>query len=314
MTEASEAAGFRAGAGRDWLASALVTLRQRLWLVAVAGGIALLLAVVYLRTATYSYTASMKVAAAPTTTREGGSLGALNSLASLTGITIEALPVTPFRLFVEGINSREVAKRLAADPALMHAIFAEEWDAASGQWRDPGGFGTGLTQRLQSLAGAPVRRWSPPDAVRLQQWIAEHVSIDQTPKTPIVTIAVATPDRALGMTVLDRLHVAVDAWLRERTLARTTANIRYLTQKLSTVALADHRLALIATLNEQEQRLMLARNPAAYAAERFGPITATPQPTSPRQIPVLVTALMLGLGVGVVAAFVLPRRRQHPGA
>jgi hypothetical protein len=314
MTEASQATGFSAEAGKDWLIGALATLRQRLWLVAIFGAAALLVAVVYLRTTTYSYTASMKVAAAPTTAREGGSLGALNSLASLTGITIEALPVTPFRLYVEGINSREVANRLAADPALMHAVFADEWDATANQWRDPGSFGTRLSQGLQSLAGAPVRQWSPPDAVRLQQWIGEHVSIDQTPKTPIVTISVQTPDRALGITLLGRLHGAVDSWLRERTLARTAANIRYLTQKLSVTALADHRLALIATLNEQEQRLMLARNPAAYASERFGPVTATPQPTAPRQLPVLVAALMLGLGAGVVAALVLPRRGQRAGA
>jgi hypothetical protein len=314
MTEASEATGFSAEAGKDWLVGALTTLRQRLWLVAAFGAVALLLAVVYLRTTTYSYTASMKVAAAPTTAREGGSLGALNSLASLTGITIEALPVTPFRLYIEGIDSREVASRLAADPALMHAIFAEEWDAASSQWRDPGGFGTRVSDALKGLAGAPVRAWAPPDAVRLQQWIAEHVSIDQSPKTPIVTIAVQTPDRALGITLLGRLHSAVDAWLRERTLVRTTANIDYLTQRLATTALADHRLALIATLNEQEQRLMLARNPAAYASDRFGPVTATPQPTSPRQLPALVTALVFGLGAGVVAAFVLPRRRQRMGA
>jgi hypothetical protein len=314
MTEASEATGFSAEAGKDWLVGALATLRQRLWLVALFGAVALLGGVIYLRTTTYSYTASMKIAAAPTTAREGGSLGALNSLASLTGITIEALPVTPFRLYIEGINSREVATRLAADPALMHAIFAKEWDAAGGQWRDPGGFGTRLSDGMKGLAGAPVKPWSPPDAARLQQWIGEHVSIDQSPKTPIVTISVVSPDRALGITVLGRLHAAIDSWLRERTLARTTANIRYLTQKLSTVALADHRLALIATLNEQEQRLMLARNPAAYAAERFGPVTATPQPTSPRQIPVLVVALMLGLGAGVGAALLLPRRRQPAGA
>ena len=314
MTEASEAAGFKAEVSRDWLAAALATLRQRIWLVAGIGGVALLLAIVYLRTTTYTYTASMKVAAAPTTAREGTGLGALNSLASLTGLAIEALPVTPFRLFLEGINSREVATRLAADPALMHAVFAEEWDAAAGQWRDPAGFGTRLNRSVQQLAGAPVRPWTPPDAKRLQLWIGEHVSIDQSPKTPLVTISVIVPDRALGITLLGRMHTAVDAWLRERALRRTNANIRYLTQKLPTVALADHRLALIATLNEQEQRRMLASNPSAFASERFGPITATPQPTAPRQIPVLLAALVLGLGLGVVVALVLPRRRQRPGA
>jgi hypothetical protein len=309
MTEASEAAvGV---VGEDWVASALATLRRRLWLVAAVAAVALLGAIIYLRVADYTYTVAMKVAPAPTTARESASIGALTSLATLTGASLEAIPVTPFRLYVEGINTREVATRMARDPALMHAVFAREWDAAAGQWREPTGLGISLERGLRSLAGAPPNPWTPPDAARLQQWVHDNVGIEQNPKTPIVTLSVATRDRALGIAFLGRLHTTVDTWLRERTLARTSNNIEYLTGKLQTVALADHRQALIATLNEQEQRLMLAHNPAAYAAERFGPITGTPQPTAPRQLPVLAVALVLGTFVGVVAALVVPRRQRR---
>lgn len=315
MTEASEATGQIPAAdddaGADWVKTALATLRRRLWLVAAVAAMALLGAIVYLRIADYTYTAIIRVAPAPTTARESASIGALTSLATLTGATLDAIPVTPFRLYIEALNSREVARRLADDDALMHAIFADEWDGTARHWRQPDNFGAGLRNGVLALAGAPPEPWTAPDAKRLQQWIGAHVGIDQTPKTPIVTISVGTVDRDLGVAFLGKLHDTADTWLRERTLARTTSNISYLTRKLPSIGLADHRMALIATLNEQEQRLMLVRNPAAYAAERFGPITASPQPTSPRQLPTLVIALVLGALVGGVAALVLPSRQRR---
>ena len=56
---------------------------------------------------------------------------------------------------------------------------------------------------------------------------------------------------------------------------------------------------------------MMARNPAAYAAEPFGKATASQAPTAPRQLPVLVLALAFGLFAGIVGALVVPRRSRH---
>lgn len=294
-----------------WVASAAATVRSRLWVVALAMAMCLLGAVIYLRTAEYTYTAELRVAPAPTSSRESSSLGALTSLATLTGGTLESIPVTPFRLYVEGVYTREVAIRLARDPALMHRVFPREWDARLHQWRDPADFGTGFRDGLYHLLGVPVHAWSPPDAARLQGWIATAVSVNQTPKTPIVTISLSSPDKAFARSFLVTLHTTVDGWLRERTLERTRNNIAYLNSRLPAISLADHRQALFATLSDQEQRQMMARNPAAYAAEPFGKATASQAPTSPRQLPVLVVALAFGLFAGIVGALVVPRRSRH---
>lgn len=293
-----------------WVASAAATVRARLWVVALAMALFLLGAVIYLRTAEYDYTASLRVAPAPTSARESSSLGALTSLATLTGGTLESIPVTPFRLYVEGVYTREVAIRLARDPALMRKVFAREWDARERRWREPASGGTGFRNSLYDLLGVPVRKWSPPDAARLQAWIAIAVSVDQTPKTPIVTISLSSPDKEFAKKFLVRLHATVDSWLRERTLDRTRNNIAYLNSRLPAVTLADHRQALFATLSDQEQRQMMARNPAAYAAESFGKATASQAPTSPRQLPILILALALGGFVGIIGALVAPRRAR----
>lgn len=291
-----------------WFLGALATLRARLWLVAAMAGLFLLAAVVYLRTADYTYTAALRVAPAPTSNREAGNLGALSSLATLTGSSFEGIPVTPFRLYVEGLTTREVATRLAADPALMHRVFADEWDAATNAWHEPQGVGRALRRTVNGLVGMPATPWSPPDAARLQAWIAANLAVEQTPKTPIVTLSIASTDRAFARDFLLRLHTNVDAWLRERTLKRTRNNIAYLTQRLPSVTLADHRQALFVTLSDQQQRDMTASNPAAFAAELFGRPTVSPRPTAPRQFLALGLALVFGSLTGALLALVIPRR------
>lgn len=293
-----------------WLATMLATLRARLWWVALAVAVCVIAAVVWLRTTEYRYTAAMRVAAAPTSARESSSIGALTTLATLTGGSVEAIPVTPFRLYVEGIYTREVAARLATDQRLLRRAFPEEWDAAGRRWRPPEGLGITVSQDVAAIAAAPALVWTPPDAARLQAFIHTYVGVDQTPKTPVVTISMVSVDREFARIFLARLHATTDAWLRERTLARTASNIEYIEQRLPTVTLADHRQALFATLSDQQQRQMMARNPASYAADRFGPPVVSDVPTSPRQVLMLAVAVVFGAVIGVVAAVVVPRRRR----
>jgi uncharacterized protein involved in exopolysaccharide biosynthesis len=79
---------------------------------------------------------------------------------------------------------------------------------------------------------------------------------------------------------------------------------------LNSVAVADHRQILIATLADQQQRLTVLSNPAAYAAESFGAIIVSPQPTKPLPLAVIIAALGLGLGLGVVLALMVPQRSR----
>ncbi len=292
------------------IADAIATVRARAWAVGIITLAALLIAIIWLRTTDYRYTAVLRVAPAPTTARETANLGALTNLATLTGATLEAIPVTPFRLYTEGLYTREVALRLANDPVLMHRVFPREWDAGTRKWRDPAGFGKHLSDGFFRMFGVPVTPWEAPDAARLQGWIGDQVHLDQTPKTPIATLSLDSTDPALARDFIVRLHSTVDAWLRERTLERTRNNIAYLNARLPIVSLAEHRQALFATLSDQQQRQMMARNPAAYAAEPFGKVSVSDRPTSPRQLPVLALALLLGLAMGVAGALIVPRRRK----
>jgi hypothetical protein len=291
-----------------WIADTAATLRARLWWIIAVAATGLLAGVIYLRTADYTYSATLRVVPAPGSNRESGNLGALSTLATLTGATLESMPVTPFRLYVEGVYTRQIAAGLAQDPALMRHIFADEWDAQSGKWREPMSLGRSLTRTLNRLGGQADRLWTPPDAARLQGWIITNLKVDQTLKTPIVTLSLADTDPLFAKAFLTSLHDRTDAWVRNRNLDRTRANIAYLNQRLPGITQADHREAIFATLSDQQQRAMTANNPAPFAAEPFGAATVSPQPTSPRQLPVLILAVFFGAIMGVVLAVFVPRR------
>jgi hypothetical protein len=292
-----------------WLHAVLRTIARRWWLLPLTMLAALLLGSIYLHRADYSYTAELKVYAAPSTSgsRPASALGGLAALAGIGGGTSEA--VSPFRFYLDGIYSTEVAARLARDRKLMHLIFPGEWDARARTWRQPAGLGASVKSAFASLFGLPQFGWHAPDAGRLQAYIADNVTIRQSAKTPIAILAYDSADPKFATLFLNRINDTTDNYLREQQTARTRGNIAYLTQKLTEATLAEQRQALVTTLSEQERQAMLAYGNAPYAAEPFDLATASAEPTRPRAIPLLIGVGVAGLIIGIVLALWFGRRR-----
>ena len=298
--------------GDTWLANIGTVLKQRWWLVAAVTLVAVLAAVIYLRTATYLYTAEMRVYPAPSTTGQPQLSGGLGGLASLAGIAPTGTePATPFRLYLEGVRSREVAEALARDRDLMHQTFPSEWNAQTRTWQERRGFASSIKHAVWNLLGLPLTGWRAPDAARLQDFIAANVLVNQSVKTPLVSITLDSADPRFGVQFLTKLGAAIDAYLREKQRERTQSNIDYLSEKLRGVTLIEQRQALFNALSEQERQAMLANSLAPYAANPFGVAVATTAPTTPRQVPLLLAGLFGGLIAGIAAALLLgPRRRN----
>lgn len=284
------------------LASFGRALKARLWLVALFCAAALLAATIYLRTTDYLYTAELRVAAAPGTASRGPGLGGLSGLAAIAGVGID-VEATPFRLYLEDLTSFDAAEALAADEALMRQIFAKEWQ--DGGWRASASLLDSLTATLLSRKAASIPAWQAPDANRLHAWLQANVSIEQNVRSPVVVLRVSHPDPAFAKALLARLHIGADARARVRALTRARANIRHLDARMARVSELDHRQAMVATRAAEAQRLMLARNPAPFAANPLGPSAASPGPTAPRTGLILALALVLGAGFGAALALIL---------
>lgn len=287
----------------------LMWLRRKSVLSSVAAF--LILALAYLHTATYRYTATLPVAAAQQ--ENSNILSGMSGLASVAGISLPGSEVvSPFSLYLKSLHSRQVAEVLAANPAFMQTIFADQWDGATGRWRAPSGVMRSIVGATKAALGFPAQTWQPPGAAEMQGYLADNVDVDKDTQEAFATLKFKHPDPEFAKGFLTAVHMVSDEYLRERALRRTDETIRYLSTKLQTVTVAEHREALVTALSSQEKMRMNAASDAPYAAEPFGSAASSVAPTTPRPLVILLFALFSGLVVGCGIVLALQFRRAAP--
>ena len=260
------------------------------------------LALFYLKFATYLYSAGLQLTPVQQSTQQLDSR--LSGLASIAGLNLsQEHSVSPFTLFVEGLNSRQTAEELAKNPVIMRTVFSNQWNENQSSWVRPSGAKAGLTRILKSLFLGSKTEWVPPGAAELESYLLGNVRVRQRPGESIVSIQFNHPDPEFARLLILELHKAADEFLRHRTLVRTDQYISYLTEQMSQVTIAEHRQALAAAFSEQEKLRMMADSGLPFAAEPFGPIAISSRPVSPRPGTVLVSSIILGalIGIGIVA-------------
>jgi len=229
-----------------------------------------------------------------------GGLAALMNLAMPSGGT-----GSDFSLYLDLLKSRNIADELAKDPQFMHSLYAGYWDEATQSWHD-----VPETRRLplamksfwESLGYPPVQ-WHEPNGETLLDFINFWVKIEQDPRRPYMAkIVMNYGDKNFAAQFLTRLHKTADEMLRQRAIRRTTDYIAYLSNTLSKVTVAEHRLALAQALSEQEKAAMVAKSGAPFAAEVLEEPWASSYPSSPQGFQTLSRSTLIGAIVGGVLA------------
>lgn len=273
---------------------ALIGVRYRWLLVSVLASI-VLLAVLYLHFfASFQYGAELRVT--PVERTSGGLSSQLSGLASFAGMELaQQEGVSPYALFVEGIRSGNIASEMANKPGLLQSVFSDQWNTSSEQWVRPSGVGKAITRTAKSLLGYKSTSWSPPNEADLRSYIVKHVRVTQRPGDPTATIQFNHASGEFARAFVSNLHQSMDEFLRQRTLRRTEKYVAYLTEKLASVSIAEHRQALADALSEQERARMMAQSDLPFAAEPFGTIKVSADPVSPQPLVVIFAAGIFGL-------------------
>ncbi|WP_439533201.1 hypothetical protein [Polymorphobacter sp.] len=294
----------------------LAPLRRRWWLMPLMMVVITALVLVKLNREPTMWTAQIEMFPAPAAAGVAPRRGiagiaaqAGGGLAALAGSLGGGDAAPPFRYFLDGLSTPEVAARLAEDPVIMHQIFGGEWNPETRQWEEPHGLLRILGKTLFGALGLPAFAWTPPDAERLQAYIDDAVNVRRSVKSPLVTITFDHWDRAFAASFLNRLVATADAELRATNAARTAANIAYLSERLAATPQSDARESLVAALAEEERSAMLSAAELPYAAEPFAPASVGRWPSRPRPLPLLVAGLIAGLLIGAALAVWLDRRR-----
>ncbi len=230
-------------------------------------------------------------------------------MASLAGLSIGAGETAlPFELYLQALQSRQVADELSKRDDIMTTLFAGDWDQESKQWQAPADWDRSINRRGRRMLGLPLLAWQPPNGARLQEYLVGSIRIVRLSTVPVVSVTYdhTRPEFAVGL--LRALHEAADSMVRKRALERSTLYIQYLSNQLATVNVAEHRLAITQSLSEQEQFRMMASANTPYAAEPFdGPVSSL-GPTSPRALVVMALSAAISMLLGTVLALVLGDR------
>jgi len=277
----------------------------------IAGGAAIgfVIAALSLQGAHYAYPVEMQVTTVQQT-GGGGSRSGLSQLSGLASLANISLPTTQnevqFQLFVEGLFTRDLADEIAKNHDIMVAIYGSEWDEATQTWQQPR-IGTMASFKLwlRSLLGlAPTQPWHAPNGENIQSFLSYSLQLTQDPRKPyLATLTMTTGSRELSIRFLNLLVKTLDEKLRRQAVQRANSYIDYLSSKLATVTISEHRDALAQSIGEQERYAMVANSGRPFAAEVFQSPWASNLPSSPSPRQAYITWVFLGAVIGMGIGF-----------
>jgi uncharacterized protein involved in exopolysaccharide biosynthesis len=279
---------------RNWRTIILCTL------LAFAAG------VLFLHMATPKYQAEMRITASGSPGSDSSRrLGGLGGLAALAGVGLDGNggSATPFQLYLDTLKSRTLAENLSADRRIMATIFADEWNTSTRNWYRPKGFVASTVSGLKQLAGGSTQ-WRAPDAARLQEYLNGKIEVVAPgPKdAPITQISYLHKDPAFARYMLTRLNGLADSIVRKKAQERAKSYVDYLSRRLETTNIPEHRKAISDALLTQEQSLMMASSALPFSASMVQEPTVTLNPTWPKLSQALTSFVLAGFLFGATLA------------
>ena len=267
------------------------------------------LAVILLHFLRPSYTVSLSVAPVSQNTAQLG--GGLGGLAKLAGVDIGGTGDTAqFQLFITGLTSRDAADQIALDQPLMRQLFPEQWSKEDQKWVEPHGAVHFLATIVKEVIGVPLVPWTPPSGADVQTMLADHLEVDYNPKSPAVSVRMQSKHPKVTLALLRKLTFVVDTQIRESALRRANDYVAYLKKRIDQEKVVEYKATLLDQLALQEHTRMMASAHVPFAMQTFSQPAVSKKPTSPKAVVMLILALFMGTGLGILLAIRAFRRNS----
>jgi len=235
---------------------------------------------------------------APARTERGNSgLSGLTSqfgdLAAMFGVSLLAGDNGSSSLNIAYLKSRQFRADFITRHNLMPILYASRWDARAQRWRQDG-------KPLPTLE----------DAVRYFE--KKVLTVKEDRKGTLVTVSVRWRDRTLAAQWANDLVADVNAQARQRAIAEAQSSLKYLTSEMEKTTIVGLREAIGRLMENNINSIMLANVRRDFAFEVVDPATVPDEPhfVSPVRSLDAAVGLVIGGGMGMLAALLLARRRR----
>jgi uncharacterized protein involved in exopolysaccharide biosynthesis len=219
--------------------------------------------------------------------------GQLGGLASLAGINLPGAGGKKSDEALEFLRSRAFTAGFIERHGLMPVLFANKWDAARNEWRNP--------KDIPTIAKA-VKRFSK-----------EIRQISEDRRTGVVTLAIIWTDRVAAAQWANALIAEADKSLRDRAIAEQDRSVEYLKSEAAQTSTVEIGNAISKLTESEMKNAMLARTRDSYAFKVIDPAVASDprDRDSPNKPLIVVLGAVFGFLTGVIVTAVRQRRAEH---
>ena len=273
-----------------------LTVWRGKWIVGAAAIGAAILAVAVTLVITPEYRASILVA--PVTETAGAStLASLASqfagVAALAGVDLTGSGSRTAEA-VATLESRAFTENFIRERNLMPALFADDWDAATGRWRVEAEDGPTMWNAFQRFAS--IRE------------------LEQDVQTGLITVTVNWTDPMLAAEWANGLIGDVNQMMRNRAIRESQQNLDFLETELQKSSQVPLQSTIYSLIEAQMQNSMLANVNQQYAFRVIDPAVVPEKRYWPNRLVFAVLGLFTGLVIGTFWAFLRAPRSVAGGA
>lgn len=228
----------------------------------------------------------------------GSALGGLGGLAALSGLSLGSSESSRALIALEILGSRAFVNDFAEAHGLRKAL------VAANDWNEE----TDTLVFDASLYDAESDSWllregEGPTPARVLDEFERYVGIEVDATTGFVTLSVDFYSPQIAQRMLEWLVADINGLMRDREIGEASTSIEYLTDRVDDTPQAELRTRLYDLMQEQMERIMLARARTNYVFDVVDPPASTEEPVKPDVPLILFVSFLLALFSTVVYVF-----------
>ncbi|ELS9252760.1 MULTISPECIES: Wzz/FepE/Etk N-terminal domain-containing protein [Vibrio harveyi group] len=230
--------------------------------------------------------------------------GQLGGLAALAGVNLGGTESTQADLAVQVMKSRQFIESFINKHNLLIPLMAsKDWDLRDNKLiLDEELYDSNTDKWLREVKG--LRGPKPTAQEAFEVFKNNVLNITQDKDSGLFTVSIKHYSPYIAQQWVNWLVEDINKVMRERTIAETSQNLKYLNSQLEKTSVTDMQSAFYKLIEEQTKSLMLAEVQEEFVFKTIDPSVVPEVKYGPKRSLLCLLGLLLGSSVGVMVVII----------